>query len=70
MRRKVSDRSKSSEGPYLANLSGSPTEELGAEPNEEERDDLSEVEESRGAAKREDGEPIGRLDDVGRLAGG
>lgn len=55
---------------YLADLSRSSVKELGAEPDEEERDDLSEIKESRGTAKGKDGEPIGRLDDVGRLAEG
>jgi hypothetical protein len=60
----------SDEKAYLANLSRGSAEELRPKPDEEERDDLSEVEERRGTPKGEDGEPVRRLDDVGRLAAG
>ena len=49
---------------YLADLSGSATEQASADPGGDEGDNLSQIEERRGTAQRKDREPVRALDEV------
>lgn len=53
---------------HLSNLPRRTSKELRAEPDEEERDDLRQVEEGRRATEGEDGKPVRALKDPGALA--